>query len=117
MRFNMQASLAKKYKGGDELHFTSLYSSYGYTDLVTIGGIYKYKIQGDHAISRLNGGAMYRIGDSYIAYAAVEAQRWSVGFTYDFIRSDVRSVILWDPRRSPLKYLHSTSTINFRSLI
>jgi type IX secretion system PorP/SprF family membrane protein len=91
MRFNLQASLAKKYKGGDELHFTSLYSSYGNTDLVTIGGIYKYKIQGDHAISRLNGGAMYRIGDSYIAYAAVEAQRWSVGFTYDFIRSDVRT--------------------------
>jgi hypothetical protein len=34
---------------------------------------------------------MYRIWDSYIAYAAVEAHRWSEGFTYDFIRYDVRA--------------------------
>jgi len=91
MRLNLQLGLVKKYKGGDELHFTSLVTRYGYTTVAALGAIYKYKIQGDHAISRVNAGIINRVGDSYIGYTAIEGQRWSIGVSYDFIHSDVKT--------------------------
>lgn len=91
MRLNVQMGLARKFKGGDELDFSSLLTRYGYTTVATLGGIYKYKIQGDHIISRLNAGILYRMDDSFIGYTALEGQRWSFGLAYDFIKSDVKT--------------------------
>jgi type IX secretion system PorP/SprF family membrane protein len=91
MRVNAQMGLSRKFKGGDEMHFTSLMTRYGYTNVYTIGAIYKYKVQGEHAVTRLNGGILYRVDDSYVGYTALEGQRWGLGVTYDFIHSDVKT--------------------------
>lgn len=91
MRANMQMGLARKFKGGDELHFSSLLTHYGYTSVLTLSSIYKYKIQGDHVISRLNGGILYRVDDSFIGYTSIEGPRWGLGVTYDFIHSAVKT--------------------------
>lgn len=90
-RLNLQAGLTRKITGGDELHFSSLFTKYGNTNVLTYGGIYKYKIQGNHPIKSVNAGVFHRVDDSFVAYSALEGQRWAVGFTYDFIHSAVRT--------------------------
>lgn len=89
MRLNLNTSLAHKFKGGDELHLISMLTSYGYNSVINLGAIYKYKIDGDHAISRVNLGLISRFNDSYVGYMGLECPKWSLGVSYDFIQSDV----------------------------
>lgn len=91
MRFNMNMDLAYKFKGGDEFHVISLFTQYNNKTVLNYGGIYKFKIDGDHVLSRINGGLMARTGDAVIGYVALEAPKWSLGVSYDFIQSDVQT--------------------------
>lgn len=91
MRFNLNMDLAYKFNGGDELHLISLLTQYNTKSVLNFGGIYKYKINGDHMISRVNAGLMSRMGDAYVGYFALEAPKWSLGVSYDFIRNDVQT--------------------------
>jgi type IX secretion system PorP/SprF family membrane protein len=91
MRFNLNMDLAYKFNGGDELHFISLATQYNTKSVLNVGAIYKYKINGDHMISRVNAGLMSRMDDAYVGYFALEAPKWSLGVSYDFIQSDVQT--------------------------
>jgi len=91
VRYATNASVIRKYKGGDELHFIARYDNQGVNKIFTVGSIYKIKIPGEHPIEKLNVGLFDRFNDSVIPFIGFEAASWFAGFSYDVINSGLKT--------------------------
>jgi len=91
LRYTCNASVVKKYQGGDELYFMGAFTNHGINNILTLGTMYKFKFADQHMLDRFNVGAFNRFNDAYIGYLGVEQKSWSMGFSYDIINSDVQT--------------------------
>ena len=91
LRYTANASVVKKYDGGDELYFMGAYTNHGINNIVTLGSMYKFKFADQHMLDWFNVGVFDRINDAYIGYLGFEQKAWSFGFSYDMINSDVQT--------------------------
>jgi type IX secretion system PorP/SprF family membrane protein len=91
VRYATNASIFKKYKGGDELHFVSRYDNQGVNSIFTLGSIYKIKIPGEHPVEKLNLGLFDRFNDSIYPFIGFESASWFAGFSYDIINSELKT--------------------------
>jgi type IX secretion system PorP/SprF family membrane protein len=121
VRYATNASVVRKYKGGDELHFIGRYDQQGVNKIYTIGSIYKIKIPGEHPIEKLNMGLFNRFDDSIYPFIGFESSSWFAGLSYDIINSglktsynSVQSVELtfgWQMARKKAKLTHNRMAI------
>ena len=91
LRFTANASVVKKYNGGDELYAMGTYTNHGVNNIVTLGAMYKFKFADQHVLDRFNVGVFDRINDAYVGYLGFEQKAWSFGFSYDLIKSDIQT--------------------------
>jgi len=121
VRYATNASVVRKFKGGDELHFISRYDQQGVNKIFTLGSIYKIKIPGEHPIEKLNMGLFNRFDDSFYPFIGFESSSWFAGFSYDIIKSglktsynSVQSMELtfgWQMARKKAKLTHNRMAI------
>ena len=121
VRYATNASVVKKFKGGDELHFIARYDQQGFNKIYTAGSIYKIKIPGEHPIEKLNMGLFNRFDDSVYPFIGFESPTWFAGLSYDIINSglkttynSVQSVELtfgWQMARKKAKLTHKRMVI------
>lgn len=90
-RYSTRVSAFRKFKGGDELHFTAGYDKQFSNEVFTFGTIYKLKIPGEHPINKISFGLFDRVNDSFYPFVGLESSTWAAGFSYDIVNSDVRT--------------------------
>jgi len=122
VRYATNASVIRKFKGGDELHLIARYDHQGLNKIYTAGSIYKLKIPGEHPIEKLNMGILNRLNNgTFCPFLGFEAPSWFAGFSYDVINSSyltanntVQSLELtfgWQVTRKKSKLTHKRMVI------
>ena len=122
VRYATNASVIRKFKGGDELHFIARYDHQGLNKIYTAGSIFKLKIPGEHPIEKLNVGVINRLNNgTFCPFLGFEAPSWFAGFSYDVINSrsltannSVQSLELtfgWQVTRKKSKLTHKRMVI------
>jgi type IX secretion system PorP/SprF family membrane protein len=89
-RITLHGSIFFALAGNNELHLGSVADLQGNNTVITLGGIYKFKVN-DETVESLNVGLYNRFGDAFYPYAAIEGKNWLLGISYDVVNPNIRN--------------------------
>lgn len=89
-RISLQGGLVFYLRNRDEVHTSIISETQGQNSILTIGGVYKAKIN-DNTIESLHIGLWSRFRDAICPYIGIEGKNWVIGISYDVINSEIRN--------------------------